>query len=86
MRAIVLLRDGYRCVKCGVKVAGLGAARVDHIKSRETHPELELAMDNLRTLCPECDNRSHREKTRRNFTGRDERFAGSDVNGWPIDR
>ena len=85
VRGIVLLRDNYRCAVCGKKVAGLNEARVDHIKPRETHPELELALDNLRTLCPECDNRGHREKGKRNFGGgRIERFAGSDVNGWPI--
>ena len=85
VRGIVLLRDNYRCVICAKKVAGRLEARVDHIKPRETHPHLELALDNLRTLCPECDNRSHREKGRRNYSGeREERFAGSDINGWPI--
>lgn len=87
IRVVVLLRDNFRCVVCGKKVAGLNEARIDHIKLRETHPELELALDNLRTLCPECDNRAHREKGRRqNFRGRlrDERFSGADIHGWPV--
>jgi 5-methylcytosine-specific restriction endonuclease McrA len=55
VRAKVLKRDGYKCVLCGESVFGKGMARVDHIKARREHPELSLAMENLRSLCVKCD-------------------------------
>lgn len=62
LRRVVLRRDGYRCVSCLADVSGPGQARVDHIKPRREFPDLALNPYNLRTLCPACDNRRHREK------------------------
>ena len=84
LRAFVLSRDRYRCVICKCDVSAVGAARVDHIKRRSTHPELELDPDNCRTLCVLHDQQSHREKRTGSLT-RDQRFSGCDADGWPID-
>lgn len=46
------------CLKYG-KVRA--AEQVDHIKPRQTHPELEWDEDNLQSLCRPC----HTRKTRR---------------------
>ena len=62
IRISVLRRDRWRCVMCGAKVHHKGMARVDHITPRRQAPELALRMDNLRTLCPSCDNKRHIEK------------------------
>src|ERR1700736_3461096 len=84
-------RDGYRCVVsgCGRDVSAPGAARPDHIKPVKTHPHLALDIDNVRTLCAEHDNQSHREKGKRNnvVPRRDERFIvkGCGADGWPVD-
>jgi 5-methylcytosine-specific restriction protein A len=82
----VLKRDGYRCVVCRIDVSSPGASRVDHVKPRKTHPHLALDLTNLRTLCPDHDNQSHREKGS-GSPNRDERFVirGCDETGWPID-
>ena len=42
LRYVVLLRDGKRCVCCGVTPETGGVMNVDHIKPRKTHPELAL--------------------------------------------
>lgn len=84
-RALTLKRDGYCCTKCGAGVRGPGRSRVDHIKPRRTHPELELVLENLRTLCPDCDNQAHREKGQKNPGQRVERFRGVDATGTPLD-
>ena len=86
LRRRALARDGYRCVVCHRSIAAPGAARVDHIKPRSTHPHLGLVLANLRSLCAEHDNQSHREKGRGGGP-RDERFVirGCDAGGWPAD-
>lgn len=93
LRQRVLARDGRRCVICGSDVSAPGAATVDHVKPRSTHPHLALDPANLRTLCVSrakggngCDNQSHREKAT-GAMSRDERFVirGADADGWPID-
>jgi 5-methylcytosine-specific restriction endonuclease McrA len=56
--------DGYTCSSCGKSVRGKGQSRVDHIKPRLQYPELALRLDNLRVLCPSCDNKRHSEKGR----------------------
>jgi uncharacterized protein (TIGR02646 family) len=86
LRAAILKRDGYRCVVCKCDVSGKGQARVDHIKPRKTHPELALDPSNLRTLCSDHDNQSHREKAS-GALQRHERFVirGCDADGWPTD-
>lgn len=55
-RAMVLLRDGYRCVRCGAP-----AEEVDHRLPRSRGGGDELT--NLRSLCRPC----HKEITRRQF-------------------
>lgn len=50
-RRDVLARDGNQCVHCGVSNVPL---QVDHILPVLTHPELELDLDNGRTLCIPC--------------------------------
>jgi hypothetical protein len=58
LRAAVLARDGYACVKCGMTDAEHKAAwgrpiTVDHVdKDRRTN-----SMDNLQTLCLPCHGR-----------------------------
>lgn len=88
VRSLVLRRDHYHCVKCGIDVSGLGQARVDHIKPLKAYPHLAFDMANLRTLCASCDNQSHREKGQgKGSTERNERFVvrGFDGNGEPLD-
>jgi 5-methylcytosine-specific restriction endonuclease McrA len=86
-RRTALRRDGYRCVVCGRDIRGVGQSRVDHIKPLRTHPELGLNLANLRSLCANHDNQSHREKGRSSTGLRDEKFVitGCDANGMPLD-
>jgi 5-methylcytosine-specific restriction protein A len=91
LRRLALERDLYRCVVCGADISEIGAARVDHIKERSNYPELELDLDNLRSLCTLHDRHAHREKSNRPNapdTPRVERFQmrGADLNGWPLQR
>jgi len=85
LRLVVLRRDGYRCVVCGISVAGKGQARVDHIV-RVTDGGARLDAANCRTLCASCDNQAHREKGS-GSPQRDERFSieGADLSGRPLD-
>lgn len=57
-------RDNYECQWCkeegGVKTDKHMVLEVDHIKELETHPELALEDDNLRTLCRDCHNKRHK--------------------------
>lgn len=88
LRIVILKRDGFRCVICKADVSAKGAARVDHIKPRSTHPDLAMTHSNLRTLCSTCDSQAHRERTRGPTLQRDERFVigGIDaVTGLPRD-
>ena len=62
LRQRVLHRDGHKCVGCGVSVQGKGMSRVDHILTRRERPDLAMEINNLRSLCPGCDNRRHRDK------------------------
>jgi 5-methylcytosine-specific restriction endonuclease McrA len=89
VRVLALRRDLYRCVICGADVSASGAARVDHIKERSNHPDLELDVDNLRTLCVLHDRHAHREKNGRPQAPGTERIVrfklkGCDANGWPL--
>jgi 5-methylcytosine-specific restriction endonuclease McrA len=88
LRLIALKRDGYRCTSCGRDVGRPGQARIDHILPRSTHPHLALVLSNCRTLCPRCDNQSHREKGQRiRSADRIERIVirGADRAGLPLD-
>jgi 5-methylcytosine-specific restriction protein A len=85
VRQMVLRRDGYRCVVCGIDVSNRGEARVDHIERvRDGGAVLDPA--NLRTLCVLHDNQGHREKGSR-ASRREERFiiTGCDPSGMPLD-
>jgi len=86
LRATALRRDGYRCVICGADISGSGRARVDHVQPRSLRPDLALVLSNTRSLCPRCDNQSHREKGQQIRTGqRNERISGSNRAGVPLD-
>jgi 5-methylcytosine-specific restriction protein A len=62
LRLQALQRDKYKCVHCGVSVAGYKKSRVDHVIERKVRPDLALTLSNLRTLCGVCDNRRHADK------------------------
>ncbi len=51
----VLVRDGGRCLCCGVRSEDGARLNVDHIKPRRLFPELSLVLDNLQTLCSSCN-------------------------------
>lgn len=90
VRAQVLKRDNYRCVRCGADVRGKGKARVDHIKERKKFPALALVLSNLRTLCITCDGRRHRDKGRAALEARGVRInrperQATGPDGLPVD-
>lgn len=62
-RKEILKRDNYECQWCKaegrVTLAEESALEVDHIQELESHPELALEDDNLRTLCKDCHNKRH---------------------------
>lgn len=62
LRFRTLHRDGWRCVMCGASLKGKGNSRVDHIQTIIDRPDLKLDPNNVRSLCPACDNRRHSEK------------------------
>ena len=57
-REAVFNRDNYTCVWCGLKfvkgVTGRVVLHPDHIKPFCNYPELRFAIDNGRTLCKSC--------------------------------
>jgi hypothetical protein len=79
LRRRALERDRWRCVLCGANLHGFGRSRVDHIRPRDKAPELALVLENLRSLCPACDNARHAEKG--GAPGR--ALVGADASGWP---
>ena len=63
-RKVVLERDAYTCVSCGIfSRYGL---HVDHILPIKEHPELALLPDNGRTLCFDCHKLTPTYSNRRN--------------------
>lgn len=75
-RLEALRRDHYICQDClaakarGEVLRPRDAVMVHHILPRETHPELELDLDNLISLCDQCHNKRHPEKGRREAPAR----------------
>jgi 5-methylcytosine-specific restriction endonuclease McrA len=76
LRLQVLNRQRWRCLWCDASIAGHGGARVDHIRPRFSFPARALDPENVRALCPACDNRRHVEKGR-TYEG------GANADGWP---
>ena len=62
----VRIRDDYTCQICGFREPEIMI--VDHIKPKCKYPELELEMNNLITLCPNCHARKTiREKKNKEY-------------------
>lgn len=55
LRYIVLVRDGSKCVCCGLTPADGAVMNVDHIKPVWKYPELMRDLSNLRVLCASCN-------------------------------
>ena len=55
LRMEALLKYGPKCMCCGATPKTGAIMNVDHIKPRQTHPELALELDNLQILCGECN-------------------------------
>lgn len=76
-----LRMDRWHCTQCGCpcggKKRGQASPHVDHIKTRRQHPELQLDINNLRTLCHPC----HSQRTRLDQLARPQ--IGPD--GYPIE-
>lgn len=80
IRVKALERDGYKCVHCGISIAGFKKSRVDHIIEVKARPDLALTLSNLRSLCATCDNRRHSMKL-----GRETKVVlGSDDQGYAV--
>lgn len=68
LRLVALERDHYICQDClaqkqqGARIRARRAVVVHHIQPRETHPELQLELTNLVSLCDACHNKRHPEK------------------------
>ena len=60
-REAIFKRDNYTCVLCGAKDKYFNA---DHIKPFSLYPELRLSLDNGRTLCIECHEKTDTYKGR----------------------
>lgn len=54
-RYTVLRRDGGKCVLCGRGASDGVKLHVDHIKPASIYPELYWDLDNLQTLCEDCN-------------------------------
>jgi hypothetical protein len=52
IRYDVIEKYGRVCCACGARTKSI---HVDHIKPRSTYPELELEINNLQILCPDCN-------------------------------
>lgn len=59
LREAALARDNWLCQRCLGRGRLTTADLVHHILPRETHPELELVLDNLMSLCIGCHNYIH---------------------------
>lgn len=82
LRAYALRRAGHRCQWCGADIRGKGCARVDHIKTARSRPDLFFNPDNVRALCVSCDAKRHREK---GGQGRSREKPLVGIDGFPVD-
>lgn len=57
-RHMVFERDCFTCIWCGSKER----IEADHIRRWATHPELRYNVDNGRTLCLNCHNKTRNKK------------------------
>lgn len=64
-RKAILKRDGYVCRDCKRYGRRRDATTVHHIKHLDEHPELALTPSNLISLCSDCHNKAHPEKSKR---------------------
>jgi hypothetical protein len=55
LRYDVLKRDGGKCQLCGRGRAEGVVLNVDHIKNRRDFPHLAMDLNNLQTLCANCN-------------------------------
>lgn len=55
LRYFVLKRDGGKCVLCGRGAKDNVVLHIDHIKPASLYPELYYDIDNLQTLCQDCN-------------------------------
>ncbi len=62
VRAIVLDRDGYQCVKCGKASGKASDLTVHHRTALTVDPNLALEPDNLVTICRRCHSRLEAHK------------------------
>jgi hypothetical protein len=60
-RRAVLLRDGFRCQRCGVEGGKLHA---HHVLPWASYPDQRTDIDNGLTLCEECHRAEHRKAER----------------------
>jgi len=54
-RIACMVRDGYKCTKCGIS----GYLQVHHIKELAKYPELACDVDNGETVCIPCHKKIH---------------------------
>ena len=63
-RKTVLIKDGYTCQKCGLKLAKLV---VHHIQPFKDYPDLRITVSNGQTLCSDCHKKTHDGNYRKNY-------------------
>ena len=92
IRMDALTRDGGMCQDCMEKFrAGLirkprRAVMVHHIIPRKERPDLELVMDNLRSLCARCHEEHHPERRAKPKRKTEESRAGTGSHGMRVIR
>lgn len=55
LRYLALKQSGGACQLCGARAGDGVQIHIDHIKPRSKFPELEYDLDNLQTLCSDCN-------------------------------
>ncbi|AZV88280.1 endonuclease [Bacillus amyloliquefaciens] len=63
VRKVVLIRDGYLCCECRRRGLITEANTVHHIIALRDDPSRAFDLDNLETICLECHNREHPERS-----------------------